>query len=238
MLYIKGGVPRPALVVRDLARGTETTLDPAREISGTRTLDPEGNWVMTDSLAGSVWPEIAHVGRAALCRGEAASCSVFGEDRALAPPTHRVIPTAGGPPEEVPGLIRPFGPDLLVRDPDGALTVASPDGKRRRTLRPGGLSGARRPRRRQERGGGGGLLPPGSPLARALRRGQCRGPRPTNIGSDPADWRSLGARPAPIRAPRRRTLRRSDGRTIVSKPPLAPQEARRPGGANTGAGST
>ena len=136
MLYIKGGVPRPEVVVRDLARGTETTLDPGPGNLWHATLDPEGAWVTIDSLASSQWPVVASSLAPRTCRGEAASYSTFGPDRAVASPVQRVIPATGGPAQEVPGLIRPFGRDLLVRDPDGALSVVSANGKRLRTLVP------------------------------------------------------------------------------------------------------
>jgi hypothetical protein len=136
MLYIKGGVPRPEIVVRDLARGTETPLDPGPGNLWRATLDPEATWVTTETVAGSHWPFVATSLAPRLCRGEAASYSSFGPERASAAPVRRVIPATGGAAQEVPGLIQPFGRDLLVREPDGALSVVAADGKRLRTLVP------------------------------------------------------------------------------------------------------
>jgi hypothetical protein len=135
MLYIKGGA-RPKVVVRDLARAIEANLDAGPGNLWHATLDPEGLWVMTESLSKNRWPVVATTLSGRTCRGPAASYSTYGWGRGFEPPVHRVIPTAGGPPREVAGLIRPFGRDLLVRDPDGALGVVSADGKRLRTIVP------------------------------------------------------------------------------------------------------
>jgi PQQ-like domain len=135
MLYIKGGI-RPRIIVRDLARATETSLDPGPGNLWHATLDPEGLWVMTESLSKNRWPVVATTLAGRTCRGPAASYSTYGRGRGFEPPVQRVISTTGGSPEEVSGLIRPFGRDLLVRGPDGALGVVSADGKRVRTIVP------------------------------------------------------------------------------------------------------
>ena len=49
----------------------------------------------------------------------------------------RVAPVIGGAPREIPGLIRPFGPYLLVREPSDELAVVDPSsGQKVRTLVP------------------------------------------------------------------------------------------------------
>ncbi len=136
MLYIRGGLPRPQVVVRDLARGTETALDPGPGNLWHATLDPEGSWVMTESLTDGHWPVGGASPASRTCRGEPISTSTFRLEGATNPPRRRVIPAAGGAAQEVPGLVRPFGRDFLVRDPDGALSVVSSGGQRLRTIVP------------------------------------------------------------------------------------------------------
>ena len=82
------------------------------------------------------WPVLTTTLSSRTCRGPAASYSTFGTDRGTAPPVQRVIASTGSAPKEIPGLVRPFGKDLLVRNQDGALAVVSADGKQAGTIVP------------------------------------------------------------------------------------------------------
>ena len=169
MLYIKGGI-RPKLIVRDLSRATETSLDPGPGNLWHATLDPEGIWVTTESLSKNRWPVVASTLARRTCRGPAASYSTYGRSRGSEPPVQRVIQTTGGSPKQVAGLIRPFGRDLLVRDPDRGLGSRVRRRKAGPNHRARGLSRSRPSRRRQAGHRGRGVPTSGSRQRGAARR--------------------------------------------------------------------
>lgn len=135
MLYLRGGVPRNRLIVRDLATGNERTLDPGPGNLWRAGLDDGGMWITLETVAGSEWPTTATSLSARICRGPPLSYGVYG-NRGMDLVVKRVLPLSGGTPQLVPSLIRPFGAHLLVRDPEGALVEIDKAGARVRTLVP------------------------------------------------------------------------------------------------------
>ena len=136
MLYIKGGVPRPELVVRDSGAGHRDDVGSGSRKSLARDAGSRGELGDDRQPRRQPMARRRHLARAAHLSGRGGLVLDVRPRPRVRPPGQRVIPATGGPAQEVPGLIRPFGRDLLVRDPDGALGVVSGDGQRLRTLVP------------------------------------------------------------------------------------------------------
>ena len=140
MLYHRGGVPRPRVVVRRLDDGREVAIDPGGGDLLRASIDGEGTWVLLDVVEDGPWPRAFTSLAPRACRGGAASFSVG--SRSGGTVVKRVAPAGGGPARHVPGLIRPFGRDLLVRGSDDELAVVDAHSlTKRRTLVPASCHG-------------------------------------------------------------------------------------------------
>jgi hypothetical protein len=135
MVYLRGSVPRNLLILRDLTSGEERTLDPGLGNLWRAELDDGGEWLTLETVEGPEWPTSATSLAARICRGPPASYSVQGS-RGMDLVVKRVLPSSGGTPQHVPSLVRPFGSNLLVRDPAGALVEIDKAGAQVRTLVP------------------------------------------------------------------------------------------------------
>jgi hypothetical protein len=133
LAYLRGGSPRGRVVVRRLVDGAEVEIDPGPGNLYRAPLDPGGRWVVLE-LAQGPWPSYKTSLADRTCRGPALSWSVWGRKGGTL--VREVVPAAGGPPRDVPGLVRPFGADFLVREPSGELAVVAETGKKVRTLVP------------------------------------------------------------------------------------------------------
>jgi hypothetical protein len=140
MVYQQGGVPRPRVVVRSLGDGREVAIDPDAGDLFRASIDAEGTWVLLEFVEGGSWPRAITSLSPRTCRGPAASFSVSGQIEGTI--VKRIVPTIGGTPREIPGLLRPFGADALVREPSDELAVVDPSsGRKRRTLVPASCHG-------------------------------------------------------------------------------------------------
>jgi outer membrane protein assembly factor BamB len=140
MVYQRGGVPRPRVVVRNLGDGRELAIDPGAGDLFRASLDAEGAWVLLEFVEGGSWPKAITSLAPRTCRGRPGSFSVSGRTEGTI--VKRVAPAIGGAPREIPGLLRPFGADLLVREPNDELAVVDPSsGRKRRTLVPASCHG-------------------------------------------------------------------------------------------------
>jgi hypothetical protein len=131
MLYLRATEGGDLVVVRDLKTGRETEIAPGAGLIARAELDPEGESVLVDAAIGEDLPQLATTLARRTCRGPAASYSVFGSDQPPPVIVRRIAPAGGGRVREVPGLIRSFGGDLLIRAPDRSLVLEGPHGGRR-----------------------------------------------------------------------------------------------------------
>jgi outer membrane protein assembly factor BamB len=128
-LYLRASAHGDRVVVRELKTGRETEIDPGPGVVVRAILDPEGEFVLIDAATGNHLPRLQTTLAPRSCRGEAASYSVFGSDEARPVIARRIVSAGGGRVREVPGLIRSFGKDLLIRAEDRSLVVEDPQGK-------------------------------------------------------------------------------------------------------------
>lgn len=135
MLYLRGGVPHNVLIVRELASGKETKIDPGTVNLWRASLDASGGWIVLETIDGPEWPTMNTTLSSRICRGPPASYGIYGS-RGMDRVVKRVISSAGGQAQSVAGFIRPFGVNLLVRTDDGALVEVNASGARLRTLVP------------------------------------------------------------------------------------------------------
>jgi hypothetical protein len=130
VLFLRASARGDRVVVRDLKLGHETEIDPGPGLVVHAMLDPEGESVLIDVATGNHLPRLITSLAPRSCRGEAASYSVFGSDEVPAAIVRRIASSSGGRARDVPGLIRSFGKDLLIRADDRSLVVADPQGRR------------------------------------------------------------------------------------------------------------
>jgi hypothetical protein len=131
VLYLRNSTRGERVVVRDLKTGRETEIDPGPGLVVGAVLDPEGESVIVDAAIEGRLPRLYTTLARRSCRGGAASYSVFGSDEAPPVMVRRIVSASGGRARDVPGLIRSFGRDLLVRADDRSLAVQDPGGRRR-----------------------------------------------------------------------------------------------------------
>ena len=139
MLYHRGGVPRPRVVVRRIDDGREVAIDPGGGDLLRASIDGEGTWVLLDVVEDGPWPRAFTSLAPRACRGGAVSFSVG--SRSGGTVVKRVAPAGGGPARHVPGLIRSFGRDLLVRGPMTSWPSSAHSLTKRRTLVPASCHG-------------------------------------------------------------------------------------------------
>ena len=135
MLYLRGGTVGNRIVLRDLASGEERDLDPGPGNLWRASLDEGGMWITVEIVDGPEWPSAATSLSPRLCRGSPSSYSAggyLGMNRV----SKHLLSGNGGPPSTIQGIVRPFGQNLLVREPDGTLAEVSGSGKRIRTVVP------------------------------------------------------------------------------------------------------
>ncbi len=131
VLYLRAGSDGDRVVVRDLASGRETEIDPGPGLVVRAVLDPEGEFVLIDAAMGDRLPRLQTTLARRSCRGSVGSFSVFGSKEPRPAIVRRIAPASGGATREVPGLIRSFGSELLLRADDGSLVVEDAGGERR-----------------------------------------------------------------------------------------------------------
>ena len=130
VLFLRVSARGDRVVVRDLKTGHETEIDPGPGFVVHAMLDPEGESVLIDVATGDHLPRLITTLAPRSCRGEALSYSVFGSDELPSAIVRRIASSSGGRARDVPGLIRSFGKDLLIRADDRSLVVADPQGRR------------------------------------------------------------------------------------------------------------
>ncbi len=134
LLTIRDGKERSTIVVRELATGKVTIVDPGPGVLCSATLDETGHWVLLRVVAkdtdgnGTLECPTVHTTLAARgCRGSPRSYSSFGGGGDAT--VTRVAPATGGTAVVIPGLIAAIGAALLRRDAREALLLRTPDGK-------------------------------------------------------------------------------------------------------------
>jgi outer membrane protein assembly factor BamB len=130
VLFLRASAGGDRVVVRELKTGHETEIDPGPGVVVRAVLDPEGESVLIDVATGNHLPRLITSLAPRSCRGQALSYSVFGSDEAPSLIVRRIASASGGRAHDVPGLIRSFGQDLLIRADDRSLVVVDPQGRR------------------------------------------------------------------------------------------------------------
>jgi len=130
LLYLRGSPKGDRLVVRTLATGAEAEIDPGPGVLWRAQLDPDGQWVMADMITDREFPRIVTTFAGRVCRGPAASYSMFGMS-SRPTVTRRWVGIGGGSLSmKAPvGLIRPYGNGVLVRRDDDAIVFVDGGGK-------------------------------------------------------------------------------------------------------------
>ena len=135
LLYLRGGVPREQVIVRDLTTGKERSLDPGVGNLWRASLDAGGAWITIETVDGPEWPMVTTTLASRICRGPPASYGVYGS-RGTDLVKKRVLSVRSGQAQSIAGLVRPFGSNLLVREADGALAETDATGTVVRALVP------------------------------------------------------------------------------------------------------
>jgi hypothetical protein len=116
------------IVVRDLATGAETEIDPGPGLLFRASIDPGGEWVAaqvvgadTDGNGKLELPLVRTSLSGRRCRGPIAIYGTYG--RSGDAPELRVAPASGGVAKPAPDLLLPLGRGLLMRSAAGALSL-------------------------------------------------------------------------------------------------------------------
>ena len=141
MSYIAKRAGATRVVVRELATGHESLVDPGPGELFRARLDDDGEWVHmlvvakdTDGNGKLEWPRVKTSLAPRRCRGPVVSYNSSG--RTGDDVVTRFAPSGGGVGHEVAGFLRTFGSSLLVRDSKGALLLESARGKRTELVPP------------------------------------------------------------------------------------------------------
>ncbi len=135
MAYVRRRNGRAVVVVRTLSTGAEAVVDPGEGRLWKAWIDEAGAWVSLRVVARdgnrdgrlSAPATITTLGPPR-CRGPVSS--YYRSQHVVDPIETRVAPSTGGVATVVPGLLRPLGDSLLVREPKGELTLRDARGAR------------------------------------------------------------------------------------------------------------
>jgi hypothetical protein len=127
MLYLRGGTPHNAMVVRDLGTGAETTLSLEGHNLWEAELDQGGELI-------EATVEMVPARPTAWLRGELRHQGLLRRPPGAGRVESILVPAIGGREVSVPGGQRPFGKHLLTTAADGALVEVTPLGERLRVL--------------------------------------------------------------------------------------------------------
>ncbi len=136
MLYLRLRGEASLVVVRELATGAETALDPGPGLLWRAEFDVTGAWVILRVVTGDAndgrrleWPFAEAKGQNLRCGGPLPRYRLPAHPRGE--PLTRIVRTDGaGGAIDAPGLVLPLDGAWLVRDPDETLTVVKPGGVR------------------------------------------------------------------------------------------------------------
>lgn len=127
MAYVRRGA-RAVVMVRALATETESMIDPGAGRLWQAWIDEGGAWVSLRLIARDgngdgrlSAPTTLTTLASGGCRGPVSS--FYRSQHVIDPIETRVAPSTGGAATVVPGLLRPLGDALLVREATGALTL-------------------------------------------------------------------------------------------------------------------
>lgn len=128
LMYVRRKAGKTRVVVRDLASGEETTVDPGPGRLWRARLTPDGSRVVLRMIVDDTnkdgkleWPVPERKRNDWRCHGPIATYPSWlsrGDE-----PTVKVAPSYGGSAKPVVGFVDPFGSDTLVRDADGRLEI-------------------------------------------------------------------------------------------------------------------
>ena len=128
MLYLRSGATSQ-VVIRDLSTGHEESRDIGPGLIEKARFDPQGPWIQMTVVPSGEWPTIFTSLAPRICRGSPASFSIMGRsDKARI--VRRLLSVDGRTDQSGDDLVGPFGYDVLRRTSDGAITIASVEGKR------------------------------------------------------------------------------------------------------------
>lgn len=125
---------KQVIIIRKLATGQESVLDPGPGRIFSMELDPAGHWVKLlfhSQAKGAILYHVTDPRPPHRCwtgfKGDVTA-------RGGTSPVVRLLPTAGGPVREVPDVIAVLGKQLLRRTTDGALLLDSEHGESRKLV--------------------------------------------------------------------------------------------------------
>ena len=134
LLYVRREEGATRVVVRDLAAGTESTINPGPGVLWRAELDALGKWAILHMLAQDTngngrldWPIPPSRSHAEPCRGPIPRMDAWGfrGDR----PVVRLARSSGGKAESRPTFVAAFGKDLVLREPGGRLVLRRVPGR-------------------------------------------------------------------------------------------------------------
>lgn len=135
MAYVRRCDGRAVVVVRALSTGAESVVDPGQGRLWKAWIDESGAWVSLRVVARDgnrdgrlTVPSTLTTLGPSRCRGPVSS--YYRSQLIVDPVETRVAPSTGGVAVVVPGLLRPLGDSLLVREPKGELTLHDARGAR------------------------------------------------------------------------------------------------------------
>ncbi len=133
LLYVRRKAGSTRVVIRDLASGSETIVDPGPGRLWRAQLSPDGSSVVLRMIVSDTnkngkleWPVPERQRNDWRCHGPIATYPSWisrGDD-----PTVKVAPSSGGSAKTVAGFVDPFGSSMLVRDVDGRLDLQRASG--------------------------------------------------------------------------------------------------------------